>query len=147
MVKCKKIVHIYLQSEQREERVNPAHLAGMTCKLVCLPPAKPVLATSADSGPSADLFTTADQSTASSSVNMTSTEPTSPTTTQIPTTTDSTSTTTEAVVLETTTTLKTDEEQERYICMISLWGFSGKFKKCFLSNFGMFFTEESGVFL
>ncbi len=116
MIICIKIVHIYLQSEQREERVRPAQLAGMTCKLVCLPPAKPVLATTADSGPSADLLTTAEQSTASSSVNMTSTEPTSPTTNQTTTTTEATSSTVEAVVLE-TTTLKKDDEQERYIHM------------------------------
>jgi hypothetical protein len=114
MIICIKIALIYLQSEQREERVNPAHLAGMTCKLVCLPPAKPVLATTADSGPSADLFATADQSTASSSVTITSAEPTSPTTQQTTTTTEATSTTMEAVVLE-TTTLKKDDEQERYI--------------------------------
>jgi hypothetical protein len=114
MMKCKKlyVFNIYLQSEQREERVNPAHLAGMTCKLVCLPPAKPVLSTTAD------LWTTAEQSTASSSVTITSTEPTSPTTTQTTTTTESTSTTTiEAVVLE-TTTLKKDDEQERYISIM-----------------------------
>jgi hypothetical protein len=89
----------------------------MTCKLDCLPPTKPVLATTADSGPSADPFTTADQSTASSSVNMTSTEPTSPTTTQTTTTTEATSTTIEAMVLD-TTTLKKDDEQERYISIM-----------------------------
>jgi hypothetical protein len=116
MIKCKKlyVFNFYLQSEKREERVNPAHLAGMTCKLVCLPPAKPVLATTADSSPSANLFTTADHSTASSSVTIPSTEPTSPTTTQTTTTTEATSTTMETVLLE-TTTLKKDDEQERCV--------------------------------
>ncbi len=77
---------------------------------------------------------------------MTSAEPTSPTTTQSTKTTEATSTTMEAVVLE-TTTLKKDDEQERYIHMND-----HMIKKC--ASYGTFYTdrstevtEESRVFL